>query len=111
MTPERSLVVGSATPAPGIPWPPSRDRLQADIDRLLEFAAEVLEDWFESGNGDVLQEIGERYGLLQAVQASEPCGTVCSCADYGADFPTTCYRYAPKVREAFDRLRRRERGA
>lgn len=90
----------------GIPWPPSREQLQKRIDELLEFAALILEDFWDQENGDVLQELGERFHLLEAVEASEPCDAeLCACLEF-AEFPLTCYRYTPKLQEALGRARK-----
>jgi hypothetical protein len=64
-----------------------------DLEKLRGFANRIMEHW---PNGDVdggdLQEAAVEFELLVDVTAAEPCGEACMCAEYGADFPTQCYR-------------------
>lgn len=48
-----------------------------------------------SMDGGEIQDWGEELGLLVRVEATEPCGEGCVCAEYTNDFPTDCYRPAP----------------
>lgn len=76
----------------------------------IEFARHIMEDWPEYGidmDGGELQELAVQCGLLYPVTMEKPCSDVdgaCNCADYGSDFPTTCYRriaaLSPSVGEA-----------
>lgn len=43
-------------------------------------------------DGFDLQDMAVKAGLLAPVEVLEPCGGECACAQFGADFPTTCYR-------------------
>lgn len=70
----------------------------AQRDDLLTFAGEVLValrdnvgvDW----DGGDAQDAMVRCGLLKEVEATEPCGESCACADACcAEWPMTCYRF------------------
>lgn len=67
--------------------------VEADAAKMRAFCREALHEFWE-GDGS-MQDMGERHGLLIATEATEPCGDACSCAEYGADFPTYCYRFSP----------------
>jgi hypothetical protein len=74
-------------------------KCRRDAERLREFARDIMEDWPEGApDGGALQDIAEKHGLLRSVLMQAPCcdpddeHSLCSCADYGADFPTECYR-------------------
>lgn len=73
-------------------------RLRVDAEKMRAFCREALDEFWE-GDGS-MQDMGERHGLLIATEVAEPCGEACSCAEYGAEFPTECYRFAPCLREA-----------
>lgn len=61
--------------------------------REAEFVRHMFtEVWPESGiDGGELEELGERFGFLKTVDATESCGEGCVCALYES-FPMTCYR-------------------
>lgn len=61
---------------------------------LRAFAQEIFKDWPDYGaiEGWDLQEIALRHGLLKPVEVTEPCGENCACAEYGDEFPMTCYK-------------------
>lgn len=64
-----------------------------DVETLRAFAQEIMDGWPDcSGiDGDDLQNIAEKHGLLKPETRTEACGENCACAEYG-DFPVTCYR-------------------
>lgn len=63
------------------------------LNRFQNFAKDVMASWPEGGiEGDDLQEIAVKYGLLTPVIANEPCGEECWCQETHGEFPTTCYR-------------------
>jgi hypothetical protein len=41
-----------------------------------------------------------KHGILVAYTATEPCGDCCTCAEYGPEFPMTCYRLNDDLRAA-----------
>ena len=71
-------------------------RLRVDAEKMRAFCRDALHEFWE-GDGE-MQDMGKRHGLLIEVEVTEPCGEACSCAEYGADFPTECYRFAPFLR-------------
>ena len=67
--------------------------------KLRAFASDVMEAWPEGGiEGDDLQEIASRHGMLAPEIRHEPCGEWCQCngiGDYGGDDwqrGVECYR-------------------
>ena len=50
-------------------------------------------------DGGSIQDMAEKYGLVEEVKMTERCGESCICAEMD-DFPLTCYRYT----EAFKAL-------
>jgi len=74
-------------------------------EQLLGFALSILEGFPECEgemmDGFDIQERGEKFGLLIPHEVNEPCGEYCNCVEY--DFPTTCYRFAPDLREYQER--------
>jgi len=74
--------------------------LEAEKEQLRAFARDVLRGFWEKEGGDDLQDFGVKHGLLIPTVMQERCGESCSCAEYGADFPATCYRYAPILKIA-----------
>lgn len=75
--------------------------VEDDAAKMRAFCRDALHEFWE-GDGE-MQDMGERHGLLFEVEVKEPCGEACSCAEYGADFPTECYRFAPFLRDAASR--------
>lgn len=75
------------------------DRLEAERDRLLAFAADTLRNFWESSlEGDELQELGVKHGLLIPEERTVPCGEICTCAEYADEGDTlACYRYSPAL--------------
>lgn len=68
------------------------DEANMELSALRAFAQDILAGWPHGGiDGGDLQTIAVRYGLLEAVTMSRPCGEYCDCA-LSADFPTVCYR-------------------
>lgn len=69
-------------------------------ERLRAFALDILEDWPDGCgiDGFDLQDLAVKHGLLEPVDAAEPCDPEhCWCAEYhGSDgFPVVCYRKTP----------------
>jgi len=61
---------------------------------LLAFAQSVLDaaSFGEDVCGGDVQDWAVKFGLMDAIEVTEPCDPeVCSCAEEG-DFPLTCYR-------------------
>ena len=55
----------------------------SDEENLRAFAKEIMDHWPESGvDGDDLQEIAVKHGLLAPTVKYKPCGENCSCADH-----------------------------
>ena len=79
--------------------------LEAENERLLQLAADVLKaaNW---PDGDEicadLQDIYAKHGLMVIVNATEPCGENCACADWDA-FPMECYRYCELLKAILNR--------
>ncbi len=68
--------------------------------KLRAFAQEIMQAWPESGiDGDDLQEIATRHGLLTPKIMHAPCGDNCLCAEVLEpnewESGTTCYRKTP----------------
>lgn len=66
-----------------------------EVENLREFAAWTMAAHLETLEGCDIEDKAVELGLMDRVEAKEPCGEGCQCADYG--FPSTCYR--PKLRE------------
>ena len=70
----------------------------ADENKTLRaFARDVMEAWPKGGiEGDDLQEIAVKHGMLAPEIRHEPCGDWCNCANYcdSKDWKhgVTCYR-------------------
>lgn len=74
-------------------------RVTRERDALRDFAQRVMQSWPEGGiDGGELQELAESCGLLRKVEVSKPCGDGCDCENYGAPFPTDCYRATDLLR-------------
>ena len=55
-----------------------------DTNKLRAFASAIMEAWPEGGiEGDDLQEIALKHGMLAPEIRSEPCGEWCKCNDIG----------------------------
>lgn len=55
-------------------------RIADEKEKLRAFAREVMEAWPEGGiEGDDLQEIACRHGMLEPEMRFEPCGEWCNC--------------------------------
>jgi hypothetical protein len=71
-----------------------------EIDALRAFAQAVMEAWpmFDL-NGDTLQEVAVKHGILNPETRHEPCGETCSCAEYVDQSEwndgVVCYRFTP----------------
>lgn len=75
-----------------------------ELERLRAFAREILDrDRGDDVGGDELQELGEKYGMLELHFPSAPCGELCSCADvyHFVEFDhgtVKCYRLAESLK-------------
>ena len=74
---------------------------QSATAKLSQFGAWALEECRGDniGNdldGGSIQDKAESLGLLEWVEVAEPCGEVCSCAEYD-DFPQKCLRYTDEA--------------
>lgn len=75
-----------------------------ELERLRAFAREILDrDRGDDIGGDELQELGEKYGMLELHFPSAPCGELCSCADvyHFVEFDhgtVKCYRLAESLK-------------
>lgn len=60
---------------------------------FVGFANEILRIAWDGNDidGGTAQELADKYGLIQEVTVTEPCGEHCQCAEL-AEFPTKCYR-------------------
>ena len=74
-------------------------RISVENKKLRAFAVEVMEAWPDGGiEGDDLQEIAVKHGMLAPEIRHEPCGEWCQCngiGDYGGDDwqrGVECYR-------------------
>ena len=57
-----------------------RERCAQEAKKLRAFAVEVMAAWPEGGiEGDDLQEIAHRHGMLAPEIRHEPCGEWCNC--------------------------------
>jgi hypothetical protein len=75
-------------------------RPKEEFGQLRAFAQEIMQAWPESGiDGDDLQEIATRHGLLTPKIMHAPCGDNCSCAEMidpdEWESGATCYRKTP----------------
>jgi hypothetical protein len=64
-------------------------------DALRAFAREVMQAWpYDDVDGDDLQAMAIKHGMLRPEQRTERCGDKCMCAGYAEaeDWPITCYR-------------------
>jgi hypothetical protein len=56
-----------------------------EIEQLRAFAQEIMDHWPESGvDGDDLQNIAEKHGLIESTIKYDPCGEGCSCSEYAS---------------------------
>jgi hypothetical protein len=66
--------------------------------KLVDFGRWCLRHMREPAPGDIdggeAQDEAKRLGLLVEVEATEPCGENCACAEYHGEFPVTCLREA-----------------
>lgn len=62
-----------------------------DIEKLKGFASAVLDCWPEDCDGADIQNLAEKFGLLEKIQVTEPCGEQCDCAGM-QNIPGECYR-------------------
>ena len=75
-----------------------------ELERLRAFAREILDrDRGDDIGGDELQELGEKYGMLELHFPIAPCGELCSCADvyHFVEFDhgtVKCYRLAESLK-------------
>ena len=72
--------------------------------KLMQLGLWVIEN--RSTFGDIdgdLQDYMEDIGLLISVKAIEPCGTDCTCAEFG-DFPQDCLRLNKQVTQLKNEL-------
>jgi hypothetical protein len=67
----------------------------AAIKNLVHKLAERCWEGGEVDGGE-LQDLLSEAGVIVPTTVDEPCGEDCNCADYDAEFPTTCYRFAPE---------------
>ena len=74
-------------------------RISSENKKLRAFAQAIMEAWPEGGiEGDDLQEIALKHGMLAPEIRHEPCGEWCQCncvGDYGSDDwqrGVECYR-------------------
>jgi hypothetical protein len=71
-----------------------------EIDALRAFAQAVMEAWpiFDI-DGDTLQEVAVKHGMLKPETRHEPCGETCACAEYADQSEwndgIVCYRITP----------------
>ena len=78
--------------------------VRALLHRLADRAVGVdaaLRELFKMGAGfhidaGDLQAWGLKHGFLVEVEATEPCGDDCACAEWD-DFPQPCIRFAPAL--------------
>jgi hypothetical protein len=71
-----------------------------EIDALRAFAQAVMEAWpMGDIDGDILQEIAVKHGILKPETRHEPCGETCSCSKYVSQVDwedgVVCYRITP----------------
>lgn len=65
----------------------------SETEKLRAFAQQVMTCWPGGDvDGGFLQDAAEACGLIELKTMDKPCGENCQCAEYGGDFPTTCYR-------------------
>jgi hypothetical protein len=77
--------------------PPKKPRLDKNELRLLEFAAWILQEWYEYDCSDLdggnIQNYLDQH-LLKRVTQEKPCHkTACKCEEYDVFFPTECSQY------------------
>lgn len=68
---------------------------------LVKFAEWVLGEIADGSDldGGSVQDKALELGILHKVEATEPCGESCGCAEF-VEFPTDCNRWSP----AFERM-------
>ena len=64
-----------------------------ELGPLKAFAREVIECRTGCLEGCDIDDLALKYGLLEVVEATEPCCENCACAEFGP-FPQECYRLA-----------------
>ena len=69
------------------------------------FCDEALKVSFDGCDldGGSVQEMAEKYGLVERVTMTERCGDTCICSEMD-DFPLDCYRYTDAFKAAVPRL-------
>ena len=67
-------------------------------ENLKKFVKEIMwtgEGWCDTVDGDTLQDIAEKRGLIELVEQKQPCCPECACRHMmGPEaFPLMCYRW------------------
>ena len=76
-------------------------------DNFKEFARRVVRAycWGVGIDGGDVQEWADELGIIKAVEAKEPCGDNCNCAEF-ATWPCICYRFTEMMENAQELLPR-----
>jgi len=81
------------------------ERELAEAKKLKQFGIVVLEEHRQNEccdlDGGFLQDMAEKYGLLERVSVTEPCGENCACQEWD-DFPQECLRYPAAIKAMID---------
>lgn len=78
----------------------TKSLLAEPLESLRGFARAVMEGWPDAAglDGFELQDLAEKFGLLQPEMMAGPCGEACQCAELAADWPARCYRKTALLR-------------
>lgn len=71
-----------------------------DLEQLRAFAQDILDFWPDgNADGDDVQSLAVKHGLLRPVSMPEPCGESCYCAEFYSpdEWPVNCFRKTPLV--------------
>lgn len=77
---------------------------ETGVMRFARFGAELFKRHRNDGypgdvDGGELQELAEKFGLIEQREVTEPCGDGCTCAEIG-DFPSVCYFTTAEAKKA-----------
>ena len=68
-------------------------------ENLKKFVKDIMtlgdRGWCDSVDGADMQDIAEKYGLIEPVEQEKPCGEICVCEEIMGEeaFPLMCYRW------------------
>ena len=70
-----------------------------NYEKLRAFSYELLMHYTD----EYIEEIAAKYGLVEKIEKTKPCGEQCSCAEFYSDedfeMGITCYRIVDWIKE------------